>query len=223
MKDPTYAPIYAALYPQLTAIARKHGYAMAVHGTLARDMDLICVPWMDHASKPDDVIDEIVNSFHIVRVGGLTRHAHNRVVQTISVGHGECFLDLSFMYRWNTIDEVDGMQRSELAVWNLIDFCGKNPVEIKAVDQRSWEHLMVYIPKETLLKGLEFKMKHSDDPDKLQKEITRITGKQPDTLASVKEAELNGGQPIVQGESHKVFQRVGDPIPDPSNQKENNT
>lgn len=44
------AAAYCALYPMLASIARDHGYALAVHGSLHRDMDLIAVPWIDEAS-----------------------------------------------------------------------------------------------------------------------------------------------------------------------------
>ncbi|OKN23544.1 hypothetical protein AM343_001586 [Klebsiella variicola] len=34
MKPANFAPVYCALYPALAEIARKHGYAMAIHGTM---------------------------------------------------------------------------------------------------------------------------------------------------------------------------------------------
>lgn len=34
----------------IRAIAREHGYAIGVHGSLARDIDLIAAPWTDEAS-----------------------------------------------------------------------------------------------------------------------------------------------------------------------------
>lgn len=97
MKDPTYAPVYCALYPSLAIIARKHGYALAIHGTLGRDMDLICVPWAGVVSEPCSVVKEIVDTFAIVQVGEPTNKNHGRVAWTISVGHGECAIDLSFL------------------------------------------------------------------------------------------------------------------------------
>jgi hypothetical protein len=36
---------YERLITPLRAVAARHGYALAVHGTLARDIDLIAVPW----------------------------------------------------------------------------------------------------------------------------------------------------------------------------------
>lgn len=97
MKPATYAPMYCALYPQLAEIARKHGYALAIHGSLGRDMDLICVPWADEPAEPSAVVDEITGTFAIVKIGELTPKKHGRVCQTISIGFGDCFLDLSFM------------------------------------------------------------------------------------------------------------------------------
>lgn len=99
MKDATYAPMYCALYPQLAGIARKHGYALAVHGTLGRDMDLICIPWIDQPSEPEVVVSQITSTFAIKTVGDPDTTLHGRERWTISIGFGECFIDLSFMPR----------------------------------------------------------------------------------------------------------------------------
>lgn len=99
MKDPTYAPMYAALYPGLCNITRKHGYALAVHGTLARDMDLCCIPWSEVPSESSEVVKEITTTFHIRQIGEPDITHHGRERYTISVGFGECFIDLSFMPR----------------------------------------------------------------------------------------------------------------------------
>lgn len=91
------APTYVCLYPGLAEIARANGYALAVHGSLARDMDLIAVPWTDSASVPELVISAIESTFGIRRIGDLTKAPHGRLVQTIGIQFGECFIDLSFM------------------------------------------------------------------------------------------------------------------------------
>lgn len=49
---PARAAAYVALYPMLLQIARDHGYALAVHGSVHRDFDLIAVPWIEEASDP---------------------------------------------------------------------------------------------------------------------------------------------------------------------------
>lgn len=98
MRDPQYAPMYCALYPELATIARAHGYALAIHGSLQRDMDLICIPWIELPADPEVVVDAITSRFHIKRVGGPpTVKPHGRLAYTVSVGFGECAIDLSFM------------------------------------------------------------------------------------------------------------------------------
>jgi hypothetical protein len=97
MKAANYAPTYLALYPELAEIARKHGYALAVHGSVGRDFDLICIPWVDAPSEPDAVIDEIVETFVIRRhPGGWVEKKHGRRAHTICI-FGEWAIDLSFM------------------------------------------------------------------------------------------------------------------------------
>ncbi|MBA5956290.1 hypothetical protein GIB64_02505 [Pseudomonas lactis] len=91
------APTYMCLYPGLAEIARANGYALAVHGSLARDMDLIAVPWIDNPSSPEAVIAAIESNYGIRRIGDLTAAPHGRMVQTIGIQFGECFIDLSFM------------------------------------------------------------------------------------------------------------------------------
>jgi hypothetical protein len=98
MKDPNYAPMYCALYPGLAKITRSHGYALAVHGTLGRDMDLICVPWAETVSEPQAVVDEITSTYAITAINlPPTKKNHGRTAWTISVGFGECAIDLSFL------------------------------------------------------------------------------------------------------------------------------
>lgn len=109
MKEPNYAPIYCALYPGFAEVTRAHGYALAVHGSLGRDMDLICAPWTDNPSDPKDVIDVITSKFAIRVIGdGPVVRNHGREAWTISVGFGECALDLSFMPRKTPNDALGG-------------------------------------------------------------------------------------------------------------------
>lgn len=95
---PNYAPVYAAaLYPDLAKVFVNHGYALAVHGSLARDFDLIAVAWAKKVSKPRVLIKEITTKFNIRLIGKRpTKREHGRLAYTISVGFGSCGLDLSF-------------------------------------------------------------------------------------------------------------------------------
>ena len=96
MKDANLAPIYCGMYPQLAEITRKHGYALAVHGSLARDFDFVCVPWVETPSKPEEVIAEIVATFTLKVVGEPDITHHGRERWAVSISYGECFMDISF-------------------------------------------------------------------------------------------------------------------------------
>lgn len=63
MKDVTPVAAYFAAIPLLTEVARKCGYALAVHGTLARDLDLVAVPWTDEATSAETLIMAMLAAF----------------------------------------------------------------------------------------------------------------------------------------------------------------
>lgn len=100
---PSYAPVYAAIYPELAEIARQHGYALAIHGSLTRDFDLIAVPWVDKPSGAFRLVNAIESEFAIKRVGRVNLREHGRLVVSLSIGHGECAIDLSFTPRRNEL------------------------------------------------------------------------------------------------------------------------
>ena len=56
MKPSTIAPAYVILYAGLSEIARKHGYALAVHGSVVTDFDLVAVPWKEDVSVAETLI-----------------------------------------------------------------------------------------------------------------------------------------------------------------------
>ena len=93
---PSYAPVYAAMYPELAEVANCHGYALAIHGSLQRDFDLIAVPWVWNAKEPEILVDAITSEFAVTVVGTVGEKPHQRKVWSLSVGHGECAIDLSF-------------------------------------------------------------------------------------------------------------------------------
>lgn len=95
---PNFGPAYAAaMYPDLAKIFQKNGYALAVHGSLARDLDLIAVPWAAAITAPLKVIQEITDQFALRLVGDGEERNHGRTAYTLSCGFGECAVDLSFL------------------------------------------------------------------------------------------------------------------------------
>lgn len=97
MKPANNAPIYLCLYARLAEIARAHGYAMAVHGSQARDCDLICIPWVKTPRRAVFVVMKILETYGWKLSSGPTEKPHGRVAYTIHIAWGDVYFDLQFM------------------------------------------------------------------------------------------------------------------------------
>lgn len=95
------AVFYAVLYNSFKKAALECGYCLALHGSMAADMDLIAVPWVEDAKTPDelvraisDCIDGTVWKGHHI----MDRHEkpHGRLSYTLSI-MGDYQIDLSVM------------------------------------------------------------------------------------------------------------------------------
>jgi len=100
----------------LEQIARDHGYALAVHGSIHRDMDLIAVPWIDEASDALTLIKAFKEATKTVTIHEdmdkhypdckPTQKPHGRIAYSLHVTnsgmHGG-YLDISVMP--NTIEK----------------------------------------------------------------------------------------------------------------------
>ena len=82
-------------------VARQHDYAVGVHGSQTRDLDLIVAPWTAEATPdPAEVIDSIVAALPVVHAGPEER-PHGRVgwalrfVSGISQGIDAWYIDVS--------------------------------------------------------------------------------------------------------------------------------
>lgn len=53
------ACIFAAILPAIRTRARELGYAIGLHGSMVRDLDLIAVPWTDEAVDGDTLATSI--------------------------------------------------------------------------------------------------------------------------------------------------------------------
>jgi hypothetical protein len=98
------APWYVMAYTKLDRIAWRHGYALALHGSMARDLDLVAVPWTDDADSPEVLIAAFVR--FVISKGAIeikppmpTQKPHGRLAYTIPVGFDGHYLDVSVMPR----------------------------------------------------------------------------------------------------------------------------
>ena len=96
------APWYAMAYVGLERVAWRHGYALALHGSMARDLDLAAIPWTDDADDPDKLIAAIVR-FVVAKSNVQMFHPqpmpkpHGRLAYTVSIGNPGHYLDISVM------------------------------------------------------------------------------------------------------------------------------
>lgn len=103
------APWYVTAYIPLERIAWRHGYALALHGSMGRDLDLIAIPWTDDADDPRKLLKAIdrfvMGKANVTRKGHklgefhATKKPHGRLAYAIHVGFDGHYLDVSIMPR----------------------------------------------------------------------------------------------------------------------------
>jgi len=53
------APSYALIYPLLCEVAKPLGYALALHGSMNRDLDIVAIPLVDDAVEPEILVEAL--------------------------------------------------------------------------------------------------------------------------------------------------------------------
>lgn len=94
--------VYVLIYPILSKIANKHGYALFCHGSLESDLDLFLFPWDNNVPRVEVVIDEFVKTIDGKIVGNFVDKPHNRKAIPIAFQIDKkvlknYYIDLSFM------------------------------------------------------------------------------------------------------------------------------
>lgn len=91
--------------PHMRTVARMLGYTIAVHGSLARDLDLIAVPWTEEAKDPESLVTALCAEIkrrtgwgNGPKKGDYTQKPHGRIAMTI-VATWHMHIDLSIMPR----------------------------------------------------------------------------------------------------------------------------
>lgn len=87
-----------------TNALRNQGYALAVHGTRVRDLDLLAVPWTEEtALTPKDVAEIVADAIPGVVHWPFEKKPHGRVAVVIyprwAYGFDRWYIDLSIMPR----------------------------------------------------------------------------------------------------------------------------
>lgn len=98
--------IYAVVYPTLVPIAKKLGYALTVHGSLSRDMDLIAVPWISEVASATELMEAFAKKlghvlFDEAIITPAAKKPHGRYAYSILLtnDHHPIYLDIGVMHR----------------------------------------------------------------------------------------------------------------------------
>ncbi len=70
---------YEAFIPGFIKAARECGYALAIHGSMERDLDLIAVPWIEKPEIPEKLAFEIAVMCKGLLVGEIFSKQHRRL------------------------------------------------------------------------------------------------------------------------------------------------
>lgn len=95
------AAFYAAMWDDIRQCAMDNGWAVALHGSLASDMDIMAMPWVPEASSFERLVKEIANLFQGNYLAENFRITYGekpwgRVVATIPIW-ADFYLDISAM------------------------------------------------------------------------------------------------------------------------------
>ena len=97
------AAFYAAMWDDIRQCAMDCGWAVALHGSLSSDMDIMAMPWVSNAVCFIDLVKNISQLFsgnHITYpVITYGEKPHNRVVATIPI-YADFYLDISSIGQW---------------------------------------------------------------------------------------------------------------------------
>lgn len=93
------AAFFACMWDDIRQCAMDHGWAVALHGSLSSDMDIMAMPWVEDVITFEELIDKIVDLFngnHMSKNYFITYNEkpHNRIVATIPI-FADFYLDIS--------------------------------------------------------------------------------------------------------------------------------
>ena len=75
----TVRKFYISIIPDVIAVARKSGYAIGVHGSLTRDLDLIGAPWIKRCVKPITLVKRLAKALDAYYNPEGTVRPHGRI------------------------------------------------------------------------------------------------------------------------------------------------
>ena len=104
---------YNSIIPTIREIAKDHGYAIAVHGSMTRDLDVMVMPWIKKAKSPESLAIAIMKALmghsymrkHFRENRDDCKKPHGRLTYVIPTKQNS-YIDMSVMPRDNKRDQV---------------------------------------------------------------------------------------------------------------------
>lgn len=100
------ASFFACIWDDLRNAAMDCGWALALHGSLKSDMDIMAMPWVEGAKPVEEMIQALVNCFtdnslsqQLRRTGSMP---NNRTVYSIPIW-ADFYLDISIIENANRL------------------------------------------------------------------------------------------------------------------------
>lgn len=96
-----FPAVYCSMYSIIQEVARSKGYALAIHGSMQRDFDILAVPWIEKPAAPHDLFLAIKDSIAFFwpndpKHDKPEEKPHGRIAYNILLDGGY-FLDLSII------------------------------------------------------------------------------------------------------------------------------
>ena len=93
------ATFYACIWDDLRNAALDCGWALGLHGSLAKDMDIMAMPWVEDAKPVEDMIQALINCFTPSPFDNISKRPifgkpNGRVVYTIHIWK-DLYLDVN--------------------------------------------------------------------------------------------------------------------------------
>lgn len=123
------AVFFAAMWDDLRNAALSHGWALALHGSLKSDMDIMAMPWDEHASSVDVMINQLCLCFtEAAQIEKMIKRStdkpNNRVVYTLPIW-ADFYLDINVIEQVSIVCpfcQADGFDKIGLKN-HLISYC----------------------------------------------------------------------------------------------------
>ena len=94
------AVFYTIMWPKFRQSALDLGWALALHGSMATDMDLMAMPWTEEAAPVEQLVkalsDNIGETIWKFKHLETFQKPHGRIVYTLSI-FSDFYIDLSVM------------------------------------------------------------------------------------------------------------------------------